>query len=142
MNLWAESDNLELASAPPEQAHKPGTGAGTRFIASSNAILPALRSWLLADYVAPYCRSLAATRIFRRCIWFDALGSTRATSKKANGHQGDDNGRGSGRDESRPYIFDALNGAEQLERSVPRPNKAAQKPRSETLPPELQSIAT
>jgi hypothetical protein len=143
MNLWAESDNPELASAPPEQALKPGTGVGARFIASSNtnALLPALRSWLLAEYVAPYCRSLAATRIFRRCIWLDALGSTRATSKKANGNQGRDMGRGSGRDESRPYIFDALNGAEQLERSAARPNKATRKPRSETLPPALQTVA-
>src|ERR1700730_6403806 len=134
MILWAESDTPELASAPPEQAHKPGTGAGTRFIASANTILPALRSWLLADYVVPYCRSLAATRIFRRCIWLDALGSTRATSKKAGASQE--------HSESRPYIFDALNGAEQLERSVSRPNKAAHKPRAETLPPVLQTIAT
>ncbi len=142
MNLWAESDNPELASAPPEQARKPAMGVGTRFIASSNAnaLLPALRSWLLADYVAPYCRSLAATRIFRRCIWLDALGSTRATAKKANRNQGRDIGRG--RDSSRPYIFDDVAEGEQLERSASRPNKAAQKPHSETLPPALQAVAT
>src|SRR5713101_5968577 len=100
MNLWAESDNLELASTPLQQAHKPGTGVGTRFIASSNAnaIVPALRAWLLADYVAPYCRSLAATRIFRRCFWLDAPGGTRNAAKKA--------GAGQGREESHPYIFD------------------------------------
>src|SRR6202165_5513829 len=119
MNLWAESENLELASTSAEQAQKSGT---LRRNSTEHAVLPALRSWLLAEYVAPYCRSLAATRIFRRCIWLDALGSTRAAPKKANGNQGDDSGRGSGRDESRPYIFDTLNGAEPLERSVSRPN--------------------
>jgi hypothetical protein len=140
MNLWAESDNLELASTSPEQARKPGTGAGERFIASSNAnvLLPPLRAWLLADYVAPYCRSLAAARIFRRCIWLDALGSTRATVKKpgANQERGE-----KGRDESRPYIFDTFNGAEQSNQSATRPNKGAKKARSEALPPALQAVA-
>jgi hypothetical protein len=140
MNLWAESDNLELASTSPEQAQKPGTGVGTRFIASSNAnvLLPPLRAWLLADYVAPYCRSLAATRIFRRCFWIDALGSTRATVKKSGANQ-ERNERG--RDESRPYIFDAFNGAEQSNQSATRPNKGAKKARSEALPPALQAVA-
>lgn len=36
-------------------------------------ILSQLRSWLLTEYVAPYCRSLASTRIFRHCYWIDAL---------------------------------------------------------------------
>jgi hypothetical protein len=139
MNLWAESENLELASTSVEQAQKSGT---MRRNSTEHAVLPALRSWLLADYVAPYCRSLAATRIFRRCIWLDTLGSTHITSKKVNGHQGSDSGRGSGRDESRPYIFDDVTEGEQPERSVSRTNKAAQKPRSEILPPALQSIAT
>ena len=30
--------------------------------------------WLLQDYVAAYCYSLAATRIFKRCYWIDGLG--------------------------------------------------------------------
>ncbi len=150
MNLWAESENLELASTSAEQAQKSGT---MRRNATEHAVLPALRSWLLAEYVAPYCRSLAATRIFRRCIWLDSLGSTRATSKKANGNQrrnsergsgrghGSGHRYGSGRDESRPYIFDDLTEGEQLERGVSRPNKAAQKSRNEALPPALQSVA-
>src|SRR5712691_7313781 len=100
MNLWAESDNLELASRPPQQTKKPGTGVGSRFIASPNAIVPALRAWLLADYVAPYCRSLAATRIFRRCFWIDAPGGTRNAAKKA--------GESQGREEPHPYNFDDL----------------------------------
>jgi len=33
-----------------------------------------LRLWLLRDFAAAYCRSLAETRIFRRCYWIDGLG--------------------------------------------------------------------
>ena len=149
MNLWAESDNPELASEPPERARKPGTPVGTRFIASShanahsNVILPAMRTWLLVDYVAPYCRSLAATRIFRRCFWIDALGSTRVTTKKSGSSQDrDERGRGErGRDESRPYMFDSFNGTEQANHSPSRSEKAPKKARSETLPPALQAVA-
>ncbi len=163
MNLWAESDNPELASTHLEQPRKPGTSVGTRFIASSHAaantnattILPTLRAWLLADYVAPYCRSLAATRIFRRCFWIDALGSTRATSKKSGesqqhdegrengrmGRSGSESGRGGGRDESRPYIFDDVAGMEQSNHSPARAGKAPKKAHSETLPPALQIVA-
>lgn len=133
MNLWAESDDLELASTQ-EQAQKPGTGVGTRFIASphANTILPALRAWLLADYVAPYCRSLAATRIFRRCFWIDALGGTHNIAKKAS--------ESHGRDSSRPYIFDDLAQTEPQELNGSRPNKAAKKARAEALPPALQAV--
>src|SRR3984893_17926225 len=130
MNLWAESDNPELASTSVDQAQKSGT---VRRNSTEQAVLPALRSWLLADYVAPYCRSLAATRIFRRCFWIDAVGSTRATSKKSGtshrreGGQGNGSmgGRGSGRDESRPYIFDTFDEAQQSNHSPSRPDKAA-----------------
>ncbi|HVB76006.1 MAG TPA: hypothetical protein VNE38_20835 [Ktedonobacteraceae bacterium] len=79
MNLWAESDNKELASAPVGQTAKPGTA---RRSPTEQALLPALRAWLLAEYVAPYCRSLAATRIFRRCFWIDAVGGTRKAAQK------------------------------------------------------------
>ncbi|HXX79752.1 MAG TPA: hypothetical protein VEI53_14760, partial [Ktedonobacteraceae bacterium] len=37
-------------------------------------VLSALREWLLNDYIIPYCMSLAATRIFRRCYWIDGFG--------------------------------------------------------------------
>src|ERR1700730_8894937 len=93
MNLWAESDNYELAGAPVEPATKPGTGGGTRFIAPARTIVPALRGWLLADYVAPYCRSLAATRIFRRCFLIDGSGETRNAAKGAGASQRGDQGR-------------------------------------------------
>ncbi len=143
MNLWAESENLELASMSAERAQKSGT---MRRNSTEHAVLPALRSWLLAEYVAPYCRSLAATRIFRRCIWLDAPGSTRVMSKKADGNQGGDSGRGSGsgsgsgRDESRPYIFDDVAGMEQSNHSRSRSGKGAKKAHSETLPPALQIV--
>ncbi|HLX57877.1 MAG TPA: hypothetical protein VKR83_12705 [Ktedonobacteraceae bacterium] len=100
MDLWTESDNHELASAPVEQAEKPGRAVGTRFNPSTNAVLLALRAWLLADYTAPYCRSLAATRIFRRCFWIDASGGIRSAARKITGSQG--------RAESRLSIFDDL----------------------------------
>ncbi len=155
MNLWAESDNLEIASTPVDRAQKSGV---IRRNSAEQAILPALRSWLLADYVAPYCRSLAATRIFRRCFWIDALGSTRAAMKKSGPGQGSDgnrhndkgrdttgrdaNGRdGSGRDSSRPYMFDELNRAEQSNHSPSRVGKAVKKAHAETLPPALQIVA-
>ena len=40
---------------------------------SERDLLTLLRSWLLDEYIAPYCRALAATRIFRHCYWIDAL---------------------------------------------------------------------
>lgn len=42
---------------------------------SEQAVVSDLRAWLLQDYVAAYCRSLAETRIFRRCYFIDALGA-------------------------------------------------------------------
>ncbi len=46
---------------------------------SERDVLSRLRTWLLEEYVAPYCRALASTRIFRHCYWIDALdGVTRA----------------------------------------------------------------
>src|ERR1700736_5637171 len=78
-NLWAEDINHEIAE-------KSGSSVGraekqTASHPTERAILSSLRAWLLADYVAPYCRSLAATRIFRRCFLIDALGGTRKTGK-------------------------------------------------------------
>jgi hypothetical protein len=46
---------------------------------SERDLLAQIRAWLLEEYVAPYCRALAVTRIFRHCYWIDALdGATRA----------------------------------------------------------------
>jgi len=91
MNLWTEFDNHEQ--------HADATGFTNMRRLTEHTILSSLRDWLLRDYVAAYCRSLAATRIFRRCYWIDALGidskaniSTPPTdTKQANTKQ---NGRG------------------------------------------------
>lgn len=63
---------------------------------SERDLLSQLRTWLLEEYLAPYCRALASTRIFRHCYWIDALdGVTRAqltttpieNTETANGHR-------------------------------------------------------
>ncbi len=72
MNLWAEfDDNPDFQRANTRQAR-------ARRL-SERAVLAAVRDWLLHDYAAAYCRSLAATRIFRRCYWVDALGTRGGT---------------------------------------------------------------
>lgn len=72
MNLWAEfEDNQLLPSAPVRNGH-------ARRL-TEQAVLSSLRTWLLEDYASAYCSALAASRIFRRCYWIDALGG--ATSK-------------------------------------------------------------
>lgn len=71
MNLWAEfDDNPDPDLYTSRQPH-------ARRL-TENAVQTSVRDWLLHDYAASYCRSLAATRIFRRCYWVDALG-TRST---------------------------------------------------------------
>src|SRR5579871_2835256 len=69
-DLWEDSDSPIANEQKPRRFHRSPTEA---------AILPALREWLLRDYTMPYCRSLAATRIFRRCYWVDALGGSPGT---------------------------------------------------------------
>ncbi|QBD80010.1 hypothetical protein EPA93_30120 [Ktedonosporobacter rubrisoli] len=69
MNLWADIDSNHLL---PGRAEHGSARRMRRY--SERYILSSLRKWLLHDYVAAYCRSLGATRIFRRCYWLDALG--------------------------------------------------------------------
>lgn len=69
MDLWATSDNQLAAVEAGRQGH-----VYPRRL-SEQVVVPALRAWLLNDYAAAYCRSLASIRIFRRCYWLDALGS-------------------------------------------------------------------
>jgi hypothetical protein len=71
MNLWAEFD--DNPDSPLHTLRQPHARRLTE-----NAVQTAVRDWLLQDYAASYCRSLAATRIFRRCYWVDAL-DTRPT---------------------------------------------------------------
>ncbi len=66
-NLWSEFDNEQPLSEPAQHAHQ-------RRRPTEQAVLSSLRDWLLHDYIVPYSRSLAATRIFRRCYWIDGLG--------------------------------------------------------------------
>jgi hypothetical protein len=44
---------------------------------TEQAVLAALRAWLLQEYMLPYGTSLGATRIFKRCYWIDGLGNLR-----------------------------------------------------------------
>jgi hypothetical protein len=73
MNLWTDLDNN---LQPPFDLSVQGR---TRRL-TERVILSSLRSWLLHDYATNYCRSLAATRIFRRCYWVDALGTASKAS--------------------------------------------------------------
>jgi len=68
-NLWPEFDNQQPLSEAAQHAHQ-------RRRPTEQAVLSSLRDWLLHDYIIPYCRSLAATRIFRRCYWIDGLGGS------------------------------------------------------------------
>jgi hypothetical protein len=66
-NLWDDDTAIDSAN------HAAGRQRGSR-APTEAATLAALRTWLLHDYLVPYCRSLAATRIFRRCFWIDGVG--------------------------------------------------------------------
>ncbi len=68
MSLWSDLDNTQQPLATS------GGSAHTRR-PTEQVMLSSLRHWLLQDYVAAYCHALAATRIFRRCYWIDALGA-------------------------------------------------------------------
>ena len=71
-NLWPEFDNEQLQADSARRAQKQSTSQRRR--PTEQVVLSTLREWLLHEYIVPYCRSLAATRIFRRCYWIDGLG--------------------------------------------------------------------
>ena len=71
-NLWPEFDNEKLLAESAGRAQK--QTASQRRRPTEQVILSTVREWLLHEYIVPYCRSLAATRIFRRCYWIDGLG--------------------------------------------------------------------
>ncbi len=71
-NLWSEFDDEQQLSESAGRAQK--HVISQRRHPTEQAVLSILREWLLHDFIAPYCRSLAATRIFRRCYWIDGLG--------------------------------------------------------------------
>jgi hypothetical protein len=68
MNLWADYDNQQHMPAEEAVRHK------QRSRLTEQAILSALRSWLLAEYVPSYSHALATMRFYRRCFWIDAWG--------------------------------------------------------------------
>lgn len=71
-NLWSDFDDEQQLSESAGRAQKHTISQRRR--PTEQAVLSILREWLLHDFIAPYCRSLAATRIFRRCYWIDGLG--------------------------------------------------------------------
>ncbi len=81
MNLWSELDNQQT----PLESVK----GGRMRRSTENFVLSSMRAWLLQEYVLPYCRTLAASRIYRRCYWIDAWGGDTRTfvAGKENGTQ-------------------------------------------------------
>jgi hypothetical protein len=71
-NLWPEFDNDQSLSESAGRAQKPSTSQRRR--PTEQVVLSTLREWLLQEYIAPYCQSLASTRIFGRCYWIDGSG--------------------------------------------------------------------
>lgn len=75
-DLWADFAGEAIST---EVA---GRGGGLRQRRlTEQAVLMALRAWLLQDYMLSYGTSLGATRIFRRCAWIDGLGNARAATQ-------------------------------------------------------------
>ena len=73
-NLWPDFDNDQLQTDSTGRTQKQFTSRRRR--PAEQVVLSTLREWLLYEYIVPYCRSLAATRIFRRCYWIDGLGGS------------------------------------------------------------------
>ena len=73
-NLWPEFDNEQLQADSASRAQKQSIPLRRR--PTEQVVLSTLRDWLLHDYLIPYSRSLAATRIFRRCYWIDGFGGS------------------------------------------------------------------
>ena len=70
-NLWPELNNEQSSPGSAGQVQEP---PGRRRL-TEQVVLSSLRDWLLHDFALPYCRTLSASRIYRRCYWIDALGS-------------------------------------------------------------------
>ena len=69
-DLWADFAGEALSMVDADR----GGGLRQRRL-TEQAVLMALRAWLLQEYVIPYGTSLAATRIFKRGYWIDGLGN-------------------------------------------------------------------
>jgi hypothetical protein len=75
-DLWAILDNHQTFST------EHGRTLRSRRL-SEREVMSELRLWLLRDFAAAYCSSLAETRIFRRCYWVDGLGIDTKTNHAA-----------------------------------------------------------
>ena len=73
MQLWSDLED-----------NQPLQKAGRVHRLTEPVVLASLREWLLHEYVADYCRSLAATRIFRRCYLVDGLGIAAKSRSKSS----------------------------------------------------------
>src|SRR2546426_12562214 len=80
MNLWEELDNEQSPLGSAGRAQKQKSTQGRRL--TERVVLSSLRDWLLHDYVASYCQSLAATRIYRRCYWIDGLRANTSVNRE------------------------------------------------------------
>ncbi len=75
MDAWMSTDNKEDHGVAVGRTESRVTHS--RSSSSEQSVVASLRRWLLQEYVKPYSRSLAATRIFRRCYWIDGVGLKR-----------------------------------------------------------------
>src|SRR5207248_8726910 len=137
MNLWAEFDNEQLLAASAGRAQKQKSSQRRRL--TEQAVLSSLRNWLLHDYVASYCRSLAVTRIYRRCYWIDALGANSPVNGETSA--GTLNGtRGSSINSFElPYLTDD---AVTLENPSKKVRKKVVAQGEQAIPPMLQPIVS
>jgi hypothetical protein len=137
MNLWAEFDNEQLLAESAGRAQKQKSSQGRRL--TEQAVLSSLRDWLLHDYVASYCRFLAATRIYRRCYWVDGLGANAPVNREAPvGTFNRDRGARMNSFEL-PYLTDD---AVITEKSSKKGRKKDAEQGGQAVPPMLQPIAS
>ncbi len=97
MDAWMSTDNKEDRGVAVGRTESRVTRS--RSSSSEQAVVASLRRWLLQEYVKPYSRSLAATRIFRRCYWIDGLGLKRtrmADGQRQNDGQNEQGATGQG----------------------------------------------
>jgi hypothetical protein len=112
-DLWADADHEQtLVAARTETRARSSHAAG---------LLTAVRRWLLEEYLPAYCRALAATPLYRRCYWIDALGG--------------DAGQEGGEQEKERSPASPLSEAEA------RRGRRVNRGRGPTLPAALQPIA-
>lgn len=76
-DLWADCTGITIST----EERRRGRGTRQRRL-TEHAVLTDVRAWLLQEYLLPYATLLGTTRIFRRCYWIDALGTTRTATQE------------------------------------------------------------